>query len=69
MTQEHIFDFMTNMTQAIEFWNHCLEHFVCVLHCGSYEGGVVYEGGCANRPDIPIDLLAGRSYCASARSY
>ena len=22
-----------NMAPAIEFWSHCLEHFVSVLHC------------------------------------
>ena len=39
-----------NMAPAIEFWSHCLGHFVFVLHCsvcacGSYGGGNVHEGG------------------------
>ena len=38
-----------NMAHAIQFWSHCLEHFVSVLHCrvcacGSYGGGDVHEG-------------------------
>ena len=39
-----------NMAPAIEFWSHCLGHFVSVLHCrvcacGSYGGGDVHKGG------------------------
>ena len=39
-----------NMAPAIEFWSHCLEHFVSVLHhrmcaCRSYRGGDVHEKG------------------------
>ena len=39
-----------NMAPAIEFWSHCLGHFVSVLHCrvcacGSYGGGDTHKGG------------------------
>ena len=39
-----------NMAQATEFWSHCSEHFVSILHCrvcvcGSYGGDDIHEGG------------------------
>ena len=46
----HVTSGCMNMAPAIEFWSHCLGHFVSVLHCrvcacGSYGGGDVHEGG------------------------
>ena len=49
------------MAPAIEFWSHCLGHFVSVLHCrvcacGSYGGGDVHEGG-GGRTTQEVSLL------------
>ena len=46
------------MAPAIEFWSHCLGHFVSVLHCrvcacGSYGGGDIHEGGSTTQEVSP----------------